>query len=57
MPISRPGYQFAEREVDFKAPKNGAGDVPLRNLSILRPWKGFGFYEKADGFDRALLEP
>ena len=38
MPISRPGYPFAEGEVDFKAPKNGPFEGPGR--SILRHQKG-----------------
>ncbi len=46
MPISKPGNQVAEREVDFKAPKNDPFEGPGR--SILRhqkksPFEGPGF--------------
>ena len=37
-PTSRLGYQFAEREVDFKAPTNGRFEGPGR--SILRYQRG-----------------
>ena len=32
MLISKPGYQFAEREVDVKAPKNGRFEGPGRSM-------------------------